>query len=258
MSEHKHEPQHEQESNGRHGHGADDQHPNHREGSHHREAEVTIRLGDRYGTIVAKPSDSLASIKERTMTALELAASAVGEYVLRFEGHDITDEAQPLQHLLQDRAQDRVEIHLKKRAHVIPYFVNDEGETTTEHHLTVRTILEHASFTPATNYALSSEEPPKDFDSDYDLLVAIHPNQRFRAVAKTPQLVTIFVDNKPVQIPPGVHTIAELKQTAGVALADQLNMEGENGGLIKLDQNGSIVIKGGERFVSFAATGGSS
>jgi hypothetical protein len=71
--------------------------------------------------------------------------------------------------------------------------------------------------------------------------------------------VTIYVDDKPpVTIHRGNQTIAAIKEAAGVPAVDQLNLEGKDGGIIKLDQNGSFTIKGGEHFVSFRATGGSS
>lgn len=72
--------------------------------------------------------------------------------------------------------------------HTVPYFVNGEDETTAEGELAVRSILEGAGFTPATDYTLKSENPPEDYGTDYDRRVRIHPNQRFQAryTAPTP------------------------------------------------------------------------
>lgn len=70
-------------------------------------------------------------------------------------------------------------------------------------------------------------------------------------------IVTVYVDDKPVEIHRGNQTIAAIKQAAGVALVDQLQLETSDG-LQKLDQNGSIALKGDERFQSFPATGKSS
>jgi len=70
-------------------------------------------------------------------------------------------------------------------AHSIEYTVNGEtGETS--HHLAVKEILEHAGFTPATDYVLKSENPPEDFGDDYERLVKIHQHQRFQARYKAP------------------------------------------------------------------------
>lgn len=66
------------------------------------------------------------------------------------------------------------------------YYVNGEAETTTADELTVRMILENAGFKPADEYTLKSENPKRDFGSDYDEQVEIHENQRFDALHKGP------------------------------------------------------------------------
>lgn len=70
------------------------------------------------------------------------------------------------------------------------YYVNGEAETTDQDELIVREILENAGFKPATDYTLKSENPKKDFDSQYDEPVKIHPNQRFEALFKGPTPVS--------------------------------------------------------------------
>jgi hypothetical protein len=70
--------------------------------------------------------------------------------------------------------------------HEIKYFVNGEEEITTKPELKVKEILEDAGFTPATDYTLARENPPKDFNSHYDETVEIHPNERFQAKFKGP------------------------------------------------------------------------
>ena len=70
--------------------------------------------------------------------------------------------------------------------HKTTYFVNSERETTDEKQLLVKTILEHAGFTPAVDYTLKSENPPKDFDSHYEEVIEIHENERFLALFKGP------------------------------------------------------------------------
>ncbi len=70
--------------------------------------------------------------------------------------------------------------------HTITYYVNGEAETTDQDELTVRTILESAGFTPATDYTLKSENPRRDFDGNYDETIKVHPNQRFQALFNGP------------------------------------------------------------------------
>ncbi len=70
--------------------------------------------------------------------------------------------------------------------HDIVYYVNGEEETTDSSELTVAQILEGAGFTPASDYTLASENPPRDYDSHYEEEVKIHPNQRFQAKFKGP------------------------------------------------------------------------
>lgn len=69
--------------------------------------------------------------------------------------------------------------------HETPYTVNGEEEATTEDSLTVREILENAGFTPAADYSLKSENPPRAYEN-YDEQVRIHPHQRFQAQFKGP------------------------------------------------------------------------
>ena len=96
-----------------------------------------------------------------------------------------------------------------------------------------------------TSPTSTQETPPLPHDKQHP----DHPD--------TGPIVTIYVDDKPVKIHRGSQTIAAIKQEAGVALADQLQLE-TGDGLQKLDQNGSITLKGDERFQSFPATGKSS
>lgn len=70
--------------------------------------------------------------------------------------------------------------------HEITYFVNGEAEHTSEKELSVGSILQNAGFTPPTDYTLSGENPPQDFDSRYDELVKLHQNERFTARFKGP------------------------------------------------------------------------
>lgn len=68
----------------------------------------------------------------------------------------------------------------------VTYYVNGEEETSPQSDLAVKQILEHAGFTPATDYTLKSENPKRDYDSQYDEIVKIHHNQRFQAQHKGP------------------------------------------------------------------------
>ncbi len=70
--------------------------------------------------------------------------------------------------------------------HEFKYYVNGEEEISGKPELQVKEILEKAGFTPVADYTLASENPPKDFDSRYDEVVNIHPNERFQAKFKGP------------------------------------------------------------------------
>jgi hypothetical protein len=74
----------------------------------------------------------------------------------------------------------------QEHKHETAYFVNGEREVTTADELKVRSILENAGFSPATDYTLKSENPPVDYDSRYDEEIRIHQNQRFQAHHKGP------------------------------------------------------------------------
>lgn len=69
--------------------------------------------------------------------------------------------------------------------------------------------------------------------------------------------VGITVDGKQYNIRRGNEKVSTIKSIANVPAAYQLDQD-VNGVLTPLDQNGSIVIKGGEVFISFPATGSSS
>lgn len=69
--------------------------------------------------------------------------------------------------------------------------------------------------------------------------------------------VQITVNDKPIHIHRGHQTIAAIKSAGGVPLADRLDQL-INGVLTAIDQSGAITLHGGEVFVSFIATGGSS
>ena len=62
----------------------------------------------------------------------------------------------------------------------ITFFVNGEPETTDQSELTVTAILQLAGFTPATDYVLASENPPRTY-ADYGETVKLHQHQRFTA-----------------------------------------------------------------------------
>jgi hypothetical protein len=67
----------------------------------------------------------------------------------------------------------------------ITYHVNGEPQTTTEHKLPVRTILENAGFEPTTDWVLSRDKDGHDF-AHQDELVTIHKDERFTATFTGP------------------------------------------------------------------------
>lgn len=70
--------------------------------------------------------------------------------------------------------------------HPIRYFVNGEKEISQQASLTVGQILDLSGFTPIEEYTLKSENPPRDYASNYNDDVTIHENQRFQARHKGP------------------------------------------------------------------------
>ena len=69
--------------------------------------------------------------------------------------------------------------------------------------------------------------------------------------------VTITVDNKGYTVHRGNTTVAELKAIAGISAAYELE-EIVNGTLTPLSDDGRVVLKGGEVFVSHPRAGASS
>jgi hypothetical protein len=65
------------------------------------------------------------------------------------------------------------------------YFVNGEGQESEEDELTVRTILEHAGFTPAERYRLIRDKGHHTY-TDLNQEVEIHPGERFTALFEGP------------------------------------------------------------------------
>jgi len=70
-------------------------------------------------------------------------------------------------------------------------------------------------------------------------------------------IVTITVDNKPVQIHRGRQSVAEIKSLGHVPAAFDLD-EVVNGKLVPLPDDGYVVIKGEEVFLSHPKSGHSS
>jgi len=69
--------------------------------------------------------------------------------------------------------------------------------------------------------------------------------------------VTIRVNNQEFEIHRGNQSVQEIKAIAGVPLADELNLV-IDGELTSLPNDGSVVIKGGEVFVSQPPSGAAS
>lgn len=74
---------------------------------------------------------------------------------------------------------------------------------------------------------------------------------------QTGPTVEITVNEMPVTMHRGRQPIAAIKAAARVPLADRLDqlVDGE---LTAIDQDGAVTLHGGEEFVSFIASGGSS
>ena len=69
--------------------------------------------------------------------------------------------------------------------------------------------------------------------------------------------VSITVDTKVFKIAPGPHTVVQIKQLSGVPLAYELEQL-INGKLTPLADGATVIIKGGEVFLSHPKDGGAS
>jgi hypothetical protein len=74
---------------------------------------------------------------------------------------------------------------------------------------------------------------------------------------ETGPLVTITVNNEPRQIHRGHQTVATIKTTGGVPVADELEQV-VAGKLTPLPDGGAVTIRGGEVFISHPRDSGSS
>ena len=70
-------------------------------------------------------------------------------------------------------------------------------------------------------------------------------------------IVEITINNVSFKIHRGKRTVVEIKSTGNVPLADKLEQV-VDGTLVSLEDNGSVVIKGGEEFKSHVPSGGAS
>lgn len=72
-----------------------------------------------------------------------------------------------------------------------------------------------------------------------------------------PKLVTITINGKAHELPPGDYSVAELRSIGHVPADETLNIF-ENGEFKPLGENQHVKIKGGEKFASSAMSGGAS
>lgn len=73
-----------------------------------------------------------------------------------------------------------------------------------------------------------------------------------------PHLVTVKIDNRPVEIESGTYLVAELKRKLGVPADKVLEKVLGPGDFPPLDDNSHIHVVGGEEFLSAVRTGSSS
>ncbi|HDR9228810.1 TPA: hypothetical protein QDB19_005087 [Burkholderia vietnamiensis] len=73
-----------------------------------------------------------------------------------------------------------------------------------------------------------------------------------------PHLVTIKIDNRPVEIEAGTYLVAELKKKLGVPADKVLEKVLGPGDFPPLDDNSHVRVVGGEEFLSAVRTGSSS
>jgi hypothetical protein len=68
----------------------------------------------------------------------------------------------------------------QERKTEIEYFVNGEIQTTHEHKLTAKQILEEAGFDPPEEWLLSRDEPPHEYKNP-DHEIQLRKDERFTA-----------------------------------------------------------------------------
>ena len=101
---------------------------------------------------------------------------------------------------------------------------------------------QHHDGAPETDTPSAAGEGPKDGD------------ERERGQ----NTVAIKVNDKPVEIHRGRQTVSEIKRLGGVPAADELAQVIAGQPLKPMADDGSIVIKGGEEFVSYPKDSSSS
>lgn len=72
-----------------------------------------------------------------------------------------------------------------------------------------------------------------------------------------PKKVKITVDQRPEHVPPGAHVVSALKALVGVDAAKEL-AQVVDGQFVPLDDGATVVLDGGEIFISHPRRGGSS
>lgn len=85
----------------------------------------------------------------------------------------------------------------------------------------------------------------------------MNPQHEQKEHPETGPDVSITIDNKSFTVHRGNHTVADLKQLAGVSPAYEMEQI-IDGQLVPLNDNQHVVIKGGERFVSHPRAGAAS
>jgi hypothetical protein len=94
--------------------------------------------------------------------------------------------------------------------------------------------------------------------ADQDKVDLARPGiEHFYSKKDGPHLVTIVINEKPYEVAPGTHTVADLKTTGGVPLAHDLDQV-IGGRLTPLKDDGEVEICGGEQFISHVKDGSSS
>jgi hypothetical protein len=78
-----------------------------------------------------------------------------------------------------------MESEIQMETKTIIYYVNGERQTTTDHKLTVRTILTNAGFTPAENYRLVRVAGNHTY-TNLDEEIPLHEDEQFNALFQGP------------------------------------------------------------------------
>lgn len=143
---------------------------------------------------------------------------------------------------------------------VLEITINSKKFEWTEQYITGLQVRKLGNISKEDKIFLDIEKPWEDEPIDDDSRVDIARagiEQFFSYKHEDERLVIIHINGNDYKIHRGKHTVAEIKTLGSIPLSHDLE-EMIQGKLIPLDDNGFVIIKGGEEFFSHVKDGSSS